>query len=96
MLEHIVLFKPKPETTEDQEKQLVQRLMDLAEHIPQIVQISAGKSLTVRSKGYTVGLVVRFNNEADLNIYRVHPKHQEVVEEVKKLCEDTLALDYIF
>lgn len=96
MFEHIVLFKPKQSTTPEQEDELIQRLLDLRSQIPEIVDISAGRTVTERSKGYTIGLVVRFRDAQGLEVYQPHPAHQDVVAFVREIIDDIIAVDYPF
>lgn len=96
MFEHIVLFKPKETTTRSQEDELIRMLMDLRNHIPEIVDISAGRTVTDRSNGYTIGLVVRFQDASGLEAYQPHPAHQKVVAYVREVTEGTIAVDYPF
>ncbi|MGE5672528.1 MAG: Dabb family protein [Mycobacterium leprae] len=95
MIEHIVIFKLKPETTDEQTQTLITRLQGLKEAIPEIVDLTAGKTFTPeRGQGFTVGLVVRFRDREGLAVYGPHPKHVPVKEYVGQICESTLAIDY--
>lgn len=94
MVEHIVLFKMKPESTTEQKAELIRRLRDLAGKIEGIVSLSAGESFTDRHKGYKVGLVVRFVDKDALDRYGPHPEHVPVKEYVARVCEDVIAVDY--
>lgn len=96
MFEHIVLFKPKPSTTPEEENELIKQLLDLPNHIPEIMDLSAGRTVTDRAQGYTIGLVVRFHSQAGLEAYQPHPAHQRVVAYVRQIIEDTIAVDYPF
>lgn len=97
MVEHIVCFKFKPETTEEQIDTLIRRLQALKEAIPTVVDLTAGKTFTPeRGQGYSAALVVRFNDKAGLNFYQPHPKHVAVKEYIAEICESTLAIDYEF
>lgn len=95
MLDHIVLFKFKPETSHDEVNKLTSQLLGLQKNIPEIVSITTGRNFSERSKGYQQGLVVRLKNKTDLKIYQEHPSHQQVLENwIKPLTEDILAVDY--
>lgn len=97
MVEHIVCFKLKPETTPEEEARLIKMLGDLRHSVPGIVDLSVGKSFTPeRGQGFTVGLVVRFNDREGLAVYGPHPNHQPVKEYVSQVCESVLAVDYEF
>lgn len=96
LLEHIVLFKLRPETTEAGEEELIQRLRALKDLIPEIIDLSAGRNIADPSRGFSVGLVVRLRDEDALEAYRVHPAHKEVVKYIEAIAEERLAVDYYF
>lgn len=96
MVEHIVLFKMKPESTEDDKARLIEALKGMKGRIPGMVDLSAGESFTNRHQGFVVGLVVRVEDKAALEVYDTHPVHLPVKELVKELCTDVLAVDYEF
>jgi len=97
MVEHIVCFKFKPETTEEQVQELIRRLKALKDEIPTVVDLTAGKTFTPeRGQGFTAALVVRFNDRAGLDYYQPHPKHMAVKEYIGQICDSVLAIDYEF
>ncbi len=97
MIEHIVLFRFKPETSDATKTKIIQELLDLRSRIPSIRDISAGANFCDRSKGYDYGLVVRFADRQGLDEYQVHPDHQKVVVEwVRPNLAEILAVDYEF
>lgn len=96
MVEHIVLFKLKPETTTAEKEALLEALRGLEGKIQGIVSLSAGESFTDRHKGYTIGLVVRFTDREALERYGPHPEHVPVKELAGRLSEDVIAVDYEF
>lgn len=97
MVEHIVVMKSKPETTEEQKEELVKRLQSLKDKIPGILHASAGINFVADEKrnfGFTVGLVVRFESREALNNYLPHPAHQEVVGYLRQVMESWAVIDY--
>lgn len=94
MVEHIVLFKMKPESTAEEKEKLLSMLRGLEGKIEGIVSLSAGESFTDRHQGYTIGLVVRFVDRTALERYGPHPEHVPVKEYVAQVCEDVIAVDY--
>ncbi len=97
MVEHIVCFKLKPDTTPKQKERLIAMLRGLKEKVPGIVDLSAGETFTPeRGHGYTIGLVVRFKDREGLAAYGPHPNHVPVKEYVNQICEAVLAIDYEF
>lgn len=96
VVEHIVIFKLKQESTEAEKEELIQRLRGLKGKVEGMIDLSAGESFTDRHQGYSVGLVVRFENREALERYGPHPAHVPVVEYVRQVCEDVIAVDYEF
>lgn len=97
MIEHLVLFRFKPDTSETTQERILSELRALKPLIPSIVDLSAGRNFADRNQGYEFGLVVRLRDRAGLDAYQVHPEHQRVVQEwVRPNLEQILALDYEF
>jgi hypothetical protein len=97
VVEHIVCFKLKPETTPEQAHTLIEKLRGLKESVPTVVDLTVGETFTPeRGQGYTIGLVVRFKDREGLAVYGPHPKHALVKNYVAEVCESMLAIDYEF
>lgn len=94
-IEHIVLFKAKPNAALEKLEAMLDALLGLKNGIPGILQASAGVNFSARAQGYTHGLVVRFTDRAALDVYQSHAAHQEVIAaHVRPNTETVLALDY--
>ncbi len=97
MIEHIVLFKWKPEATAEQINTAVEGLRGLKALLPEILELTIGENFTDRSQGYTHGLVVRFADKAGLESYGPSDAHQYVVKNlITPIRIDVLAVDYEF
>ncbi|MGV3487103.1 MAG: Dabb family protein [Tuberibacillus sp.] len=95
MVEHIVLFKFKDETTKEQKEEGMKRLRELKQKLPGIIDIQAGHNFSDRAKGYTMGLTVRFESREDLEHYGPSAEHQEVVKYLDDIgCVEKLAVDF--
>ena len=95
MVEHIVLFKVKAGMPEAAVRAMLDGLAGLKTRVPGIVQLSAGTNTSDRNKGFTHGLVVRFQDQAGLEHYLPHPAHQEVVQtRIKPIIEELVVVDY--
>ncbi len=44
-------------------------------------------------RGFTHGIIMHFIDEAHLNAHHPHPAHQAVVEELDRLCQQTIDFD---
>ncbi len=98
MIIHLVFFNMLPEALgssgEGNAKELVRRLRKLPESIPEIVELEAGLDFSQSPASYEVGLLTKFRNRQDLETYRVHPVHQEVIEFVQQTTSDRAVVDY--
>ena len=95
MIEHIVLFKWKPEASDLQISEAINSLRALKSKIPGIIDLSCGKNFSERGQGFQHGLVVRFNNRESLKNYLPHPSHQEIFQNlIKPILADIIAIDY--
>lgn len=94
MITHIVLFKFKPETTEEQILQLAEGLGGLPEVIEEIREFRFGRDVLRSERSYDLGLISSFDDLAALQRYQVHPAHQLVVAHVKAIASSVVAVDY--
>jgi hypothetical protein len=95
MVEHVVLFKLKPEATEAQKRAMVEALRGLRGQIEGIVDLSCGRNFSERGQGFEIGLVVRFRDRAALDAYIPHPAHRGAVEQfINPIRLDVIVSDY--
>ena len=93
MVTHVVLLQPKPETTAEELAAALERVQALQQVIPGIVAISVGQNRSEYHRGFTHGIIMHFVDEAHLNTHHPHPAHQAVVEELDRLCQQTIDFD---
>ena len=92
---HIVMFKWKEGTTEEQISEIKHELMLLKDKIDGIIETNVGDDFSTRSKGYHTALCTRFVNVEALRIYTPSEAHQRVVQQfIKPVSEDILAFDF--
>lgn len=95
MVEHIVLLKFSQETTKEQMDEAFRKTFALKEVIPGIVDIQQGYNFSNRSKGFEVGLTVRFEDRTCLENYGPHPAHLEIFAFLKEIgLEDLVVVDF--
>jgi len=95
MVEHIVLLKFSQVTTKEQKDEAICKTLALKEVIPGIVDIQQGYNFSKRSKGYEVGLTVRFEDRACFENYGPHPAHQKIFAYLKEIgLEDLIVVDF--
>jgi len=95
VIDHVVLFKLKPDAPAGSGETLVKQLTALRGRIPGVIDISCGKTFTARAKGFDYGLFVRLSSRAALDTYLLHPLHVAAVNAaVKPVVEEIIALDW--
>jgi len=98
MLKHIVMWKLKDEAEGKDKKangqKIIKMLSDLKQSIPELRHIEAGQNIRRLENGFDLVLYSEFQNEDDLNEYRVHPEHQKVVEFIGKVTSERAFVDY--
>ena len=100
MIRHIVMFKLKktqPEESLDRIKnQIKLRLESLPGKIDVIRQMEVGINVVKSDRAFDLALVSSFDSLDDLETYRVHPAHQEVVSYIAEFKDQSAAVDFIF
>ena len=93
MITHIVFLKLKDrslgaiENTRD-------LILTLKGKVPTISHLEAGVDVVRGERNYDIALYSRFASMEDLDAYRIHPYHKEVVAELKARSENIVAVDY--
>ncbi len=93
MIAHIVLLQPKPEATGEELAAFLERVRALQQAIPGIISISAGENRSEYNRGFTYGVIMHFVDEAHLMAHHLYPAHLAVVEELDRLCQQTIDFD---
>ncbi len=96
LLKHVVLFKFKDDTTEEQIKSVESAFSGLPGKIPEIHAYEWGinNSPEGLNKGFTHCFYLTFKSEEDRAIYLPHPDHQAFVALASPFFEDVLVVDY--
>ena len=71
------------------------KLEKLPDTINEILDLEVGVNISTRSN-FDMSLTVILKNENDLNTYRTHPMHVEVLDFMKTLELKTAVVDYYF
>jgi len=99
MLKHIVFIKLSSNYSETEKRAILKeislQLNELPKHIDKILKLETGLNISKRPTAFDLLLSVEFDNEKDLNIYQVHPKHKEVLNYLSSLKLSTAVVDYI-
>ena len=98
MLKHIVMIKleqAEESVLKERSDKLIAMLHALKESIPALYKMEVGANISTRPSAYDIVLISEFKNEDDLNTYRIHPKHQDVLTYMKQIISDAKVVDYL-
>ena len=95
MLTHIVCWKYRPETTEEQRADHIAKLRALQDVIPNILSFSVGRDILHLERSFDTGLIATYPDTAALDFYTDHPQHQEVAALGKQIAEKVVSVDFI-
>src|SRR5262245_24106288 len=95
MLTHIVCWKYKTETTEEQREGHRARLRALVGVIPEIVTFECGADILDLPRSYDTGLASTFADRAALDAYTDHPDHQAVAALGREISEHIISVDFL-
>jgi uncharacterized protein (DUF4213/DUF364 family) len=95
MLTHIVCWKYKPETTEEQRAEHIAKLKKLPNMIPNILSFDVGADILHLERSFDTGLVATYPDRDALDVYTVHPAHQEVANMGKQIAGKVVSVDFI-
>lgn len=97
MITHIVLFKLNEMSLPERaavRQELKQKLEALKERVSVVVQLDVHVNELHEEKNYDLMLFSRFRSAEDLETYRVHPAHQEVVARIAQVAASRAAIDF--
>lgn len=96
LLRHVVCFRFKPETTEEQIQEIVDAFRALPSQIEQIHDFEWGTDVSVEgiAQGYTHCFLVTFLSEEDRDAYLPHPAHKAFGEVLHPHRESVFVFDY--
>jgi len=94
MVQHIVLFKLKPETTEEKVEKMMRDTRIQLLKIPEVLSVKCGKRIDPASE-WPFFIAVEFESMDKLAVYIDDPIHLKYVQDViKPSITERLALDY--
>lgn len=97
-MRHIVIFKYKPQATDEQIEEVTRALGDLKNKIPGIVAFEHGVNDSPENKnnGFTHVYLFTFEDAEARDTYLPHPEHQKFGEMLgeMEIVEDVFVVDY--
>ena len=95
MLTHIVCWKYKPETTQEEKETHLAKLKNLPNIIPNIISFNLGFDVLHLERSFDLGLVAVYPDRAALDFYTVDEAHQEVVMIGREIAERVVSVDFL-
>jgi len=101
VIQHIVLFKPRPEATRDQLEAFITAFERACREIPGVARAIVGKDAELgvdyagefADQRYKYSAVIEFTDRAALFTYLQHPLHVALGRLFWQSCESTVILD---
>ena len=93
MIKHCVAWKVMEDKAESCEV-IKNALEALPQKINVLRHLEVGLNINESSRAYDIILISHFDNLEDLETYRVHPAHQEVVKIIRARTTDVIAVDF--
>jgi hypothetical protein len=96
LLRHVVLFKFKDESSEEEIQKVVDAFMALKSKISEIEDVEWGTNNSPEGldQGFTHCFLVSFKTEEDRDTYLPHPEHRAFVEVLGPHLDKVLVVDY--
>jgi hypothetical protein len=94
MIVHIVCWKYKPEATDAQRREHVERLRALKDLVPGMESFDVGSDILGLDRSYDTGLVGVYADRAALDAYSDHPEHVKVAAMGKQLAT-AVSVDFL-
>jgi len=93
MVKHIVMFKLNNKTRENMDAAVL-ALEGMKEKIEILKFIEVGTDITQSERSCDIVLTTHFDNIESLKKYSAHPMHKPVIEIMRNLCANIMAVDY--
>ena len=94
MLKHVVVMKFKPDTSDSDIEDIEKGLASLPARIPEIKRYEFGRDILHTERSYDFALISEFEDQDAMNRYQTHPYHLAVLNKIKVLCENIIAVDF--
>jgi hypothetical protein len=94
MLQHVVVAKFKPETSQEEREEIVAALRALPGQIAEIRRFEVGLDVLHSERSYDFALVGVFDDLDALKRYQAHPDHVPLAQRLRAAVVSLIAVDY--
>lgn len=95
MIRHIVMFKFRPEASDEQRRRALRVLSDLGARIAEVREWSVGAHIDTGRKAWDMVQISAFDDFVALDRYRDNPEHVKVRDYLAQVA-DWAVVDYQF
>ena len=97
MIRHVVLFRWKPEATDEQKKLVAAELGKLPSAIPSIRSYVLGADAGINKGNAEFAVTADFDDEAGYLAYRDDPTHREVIaSHITPIAAERIAAQFVY
>jgi hypothetical protein len=97
MIRHTVVFKWKPEATEDEKRQIATEVAKLPSIVPSIRAFASGPDAGLNQGNFDFAVTADFDDEDGYFAYRDDPGHRDIVQRyILPLAEQRAAIQFEF
>jgi len=79
MIRHVVLFRWKPEATQEQKARAAREVATLPSIVPSVREFASGTDIGVNEGNFDFCVAADFDDEAGYIAYRDDPAHRQIV-----------------
>ena len=103
MIRHIVLFRPRPDLSDDERSELAATLRSAIKTIPSVRRARVGRRVThgrpyeqQMPVDYEYAAMLDFDDLSGLKVYLEHPAHEALATRFFKVLDESLIYDFEF
>jgi hypothetical protein len=91
---HIALYTWKADVSDEAIARALAKIEALSDKVSGIVEISTAKNTSKYSEGYTHVILVRGEDQAAIDAYRLHPDHMNIAHQIDAMEERGIGVDF--
>lgn len=95
LMTHMLLFQPKPSTTDDDLEALFKAVHAMKPHIPCLIAVTTGENQSHQHKGWTHGIVLHFEDEQHLQGALEHKAYQSMFARLTAYSDTCVIFDIL-
>lgn len=94
MLHHVVCMRFAKGVDDARIQAIHEGLAALPKTIPELKRLDLGRDVVKSARSFDFALVAVFEDLSGLDVYRVHPDHQAVLELIRSATSEVVAVDF--